>query len=67
MPETHPPTRFTEKKEKRPHRRRDPRAAGTGLSELATEERGEGAGFAEERSTPATEHKEGRTDEGAAI
>lgn len=67
MPETRPPTRITEKT-KRPRRRRalDPRAADTGLDSLETEIPGGGVGYADERVTPATEHKSGRTDEGSA-
>lgn len=67
MPESHPPTRITERSE-RPRRRRvrDPRAADVGLDSLETEQRGEGVGYADERITPATEHKPGRTDEGPA-
>jgi hypothetical protein len=67
MPETQPPTRITEKS-KRPRRGRvrDARAADVGLNELETESRGEGVGYAEDRRSPATEHKDSRTDEGAA-
>jgi hypothetical protein len=67
MPETQPPTRITERS-KRPRRGRvrDARAADVGLNELETEQRGEGAGYADERISPATEHKPGRTDEGPA-
>lgn len=67
MPETHPPTRITQKSKKpRRSRVRDARAADVGLGELATEEQGEGVGFAKKRISPATEHQSGRTDEGAA-
>lgn len=67
MPESQPPTRITERS-KRPRRGRvrDARAADVGLNELETEQRGEGVGYAEERITPATEHKPGRRDEGPA-
>ncbi len=47
-------------------RERDPRAHDVGLGSRATEERGRGVGFAEERRSPDTEHKTGRTDDGSA-
>ncbi|HEX7049689.1 MAG TPA: hypothetical protein VF188_05705 [Longimicrobiales bacterium] len=67
MPETHQPTRTT-RKDEGPGKGRaiDPRAADVGLDALDTEEHGEGVGFADERRSPATEHKTGRTDNGSA-
>lgn len=52
---------------RRPAKRlRDPRAHDVGLSSRATEERGRGVGYAEERRSRDTEHKTGRTDDGSA-
>lgn len=67
MPETNRPTRTVEKEaDAGPHRKRDPRADDVGLDSTETEERSEGVGFAEDRRSPATEHKTGRTDDGSA-
>lgn len=67
MPETHPPTRTAKKDEDAGrHRPRDPRADDVGLSDPEAEEQSEGVGFADDRRSPATEHKTGRTDNGTA-